>query len=251
MALSADRVLTVQRDGIDFQYAVAASQTFYAGGIVQKDSSGNAIVGAAGENLVCLGVCQEYKAAGTAGVDKVKTRYGVFKFANGDTITKAHIGQPAFVGDDETVYKASTGRSLAGKIVDVDSTGVYVKIDEPMSAAGAGSKFFTVQVRDLVGANAQRNGFVSPVAGSIKTIRSVLLGAALTTGNATLTAKINTVAVTTGAITITQSGSAIGDIDSATPTAANTVAVGDFVELTVGGTNAATASFAEVIIEIG
>ena len=250
MALSADRVLTVQRDGIDFQYAVAASQTFYAGGIVQKDSSGNAIVGAAGENLVCLGVCQEYKAAGVAGVDKVKTRYGVFKFVNGDTITKAHIGQNAYVGDDETVFRAATGRSLAGKIVDVDSTGVFVKISEP-SAAAEGSKFFTVQVRDLVGANAQRNGFSSPVAGSIKTIRSVLLGAALTTGNATLTAKINTVAVTTGVVTITQSGSAIGDIDSAVPTALNTVAVGDFVELTVGGTNAQTASFAEVIIEIG
>lgn len=77
---------------------------------------------------------------------------------------------------------------------------------------------------------------ICPYAGTVTDIKSVLQGA-LTTGNATLTAKINATAITTGVLTITQAASAAGDIDSCTPSAARTVAAGDLLSWTVGGTN--------------
>jgi hypothetical protein len=108
----------------------------------------------------------------------------------------------------------------------------------------------TVQVTNLVGASAKVYGFASPVAGTITKIQSRLAGAALTTGDATITGKIGSTAITNGALTITQSGSAEGDIDVANPTAANTVAVGSNVNFTVGGTNDAAAAFAVLTVTI-
>lgn len=91
---------------------------------------------------------------------------------------------------------------------------------------------------------------VSPYAGTIVKIWSVLNSEALATGNATLTASIGGVAVTNGAITITQAGSAVGDVDSATPTAANTVTAGQAIAVTLGGSNSAEGAYANVSIVI-
>lgn len=75
---------------------------------------------------------------------------------------------------------------------------------------------------------------VSPVAGTITRIQSVIDGA-IATADAGITTEINGAAVTGGAITITEAGSAAGDVDVATPTAANTVAVGDAIEMITDG----------------
>jgi len=91
-----------------------------------------------------------------------------------------------------------------------------------------------VDVASLVGTGVY--GVPVPFPGTITGIYS-RLKAPLTTGDATLTAKIGATGVTDGVITITQSGSAIGDIDSATPSAANTVVAGSNLSVTVGGTN--------------
>lgn len=88
------------------------------------------------------------------------------------------------------------------------------------------------------GADAAVVTIVAPFDGVIRRIDTVLLGGALTTGNATVTAAIGGTAVTGGVVTIAQSGSAAGDKDSATPTAANAFAVGDTITLTVGGSAA-------------
>lgn len=81
---------------------------------------------------------------------------------------------------------------------------------------------------------------VSPVAGHISRIDTVLLGGAVTTSDAVLTAKIGAagagVAVTNGVVTITAAGSALGDKDTASPTALNAVAAGDLIYFTVSGT---------------
>ena len=92
----------------------------------------------------------------------------------------------------------------------------------------------SLDVATLVGTGVY--GIPSPVAGTVVAIRT-RLKAPLTTGNATLTAKIGATAITNGVVTITQAGSAIGDIDLASPTAANTVAEGSNLSVTVGGTN--------------
>lgn len=95
-------------------------------------------------------------------------------------------------------------------------------------------QYVPLRVATLVGTGVYR--VISKWAGTLSLIDSIIEGA-LTTGNATLTAKINGVAVITGVITITQAASAAGDKDTCTPSAANTVAVGDELSLTVGGTN--------------
>jgi predicted RecA/RadA family phage recombinase len=81
---------------------------------------------------------------------------------------------------------------------------------------------------------------VSPVAGDITRLDSVLLGGAVTTNDAVVTGKIGAAgagtAITNGVITVTASGSAIGDQDTASPTAANTVGIGDLIYFTVSGT---------------
>lgn len=97
---------------------------------------------------------------------------------------------------------------------------------------------FTLLVDDLAMGGPYR--FTPSVSGTIVKIISNLQ-AALSTGDATITAAIGGVAVTNGVVTITQAGSAAGDVDLATPTAANTVVanVSD-VSFTVGGTNSAS-----------
>lgn len=89
---------------------------------------------------------------------------------------------------------------------------------------------------------------VSPIAGTISAIYSVIDGA-IASGDAEITTEIDGVAVTGGAITIANSGSAAGDVDSATPTAANTVSAGSVIEMITdgGSTNTVSAVFTIVI----
>lgn len=138
MALTADRD-TPEREGKDFQYPCAASKTFYAGALIVLDTSGNAEPATAATGKIAVGVCQEYlESSSTAAAEKVKVRAGVFRFVNGESITKAHIGDAAYANDDQTIYRTATGRSQVGTIVDVDSLGVWVSINAPLAAATAG-----------------------------------------------------------------------------------------------------------------
>ena len=89
---------------------------------------------------------------------------------------------------------------------------------------------------------------VTPVAGTIAKVYSVISGA-ITSGDATLTAKIATVSVTNGVITVANSGSAAGTVDSATPSGANTVTLGQAIEIATdgGSTNSISAVITFVI----
>ncbi len=97
---------------------------------------------------------------------------------------------------------------------------------------------------DLTGTAVYR--MLAQQAGTISSISTVLEGAALATGNATLTCSIDGVGITTGVITVTQAGSAEGDIDTVTPSGNNVIAVGEVFEVTVGGTNTQANSFVDV-----
>ncbi len=107
------------------------------------------------------------------------------------------------------------------------------------------SFFLPVVVPSL--AAAAEHYAVSPVAGSVVSVRSVIEGSVDV--DTTLTSKIGGVAITDGAITVTASGSAAGDTDSAAPSAANTVSAGDPVSIACGG-EGSTASRALVVFEI-
>lgn len=274
-ALTADRN-THRRTGESFSFPVAASVTCYAGGIAVLDSAGNCKPAVTATGLIAVGCFIETVANGaTAAAVNVNVERGIFRYANSadsDAITKAEVGDVCYLVDDQTVAKThgSGTRSPAGLVVDVDSGGVWVQIgcDSLLSPAtallaannlsdvgaaataranlGVNKLWVPIDVVTLVGTNVYYA--VAPIAGTITKIRSVIEGV-LTTGDATLTGKINGAAITNGVITITQSGSAAGDTDSATPSAAHTVAAGDAISLTVGGTNA-TASRARCLVEI-
>lgn len=103
---------------------------------------------------------------------------------------------------------------------------------------------------NLVAADTEVFGFHATRAGTITSVRTVLEGAALAAGDATLTGRIDAVLITDGVVTITQAASAVGDLDSATPSAANVVAAGDYVNFTVGGANTDTDATATIIVEL-
>lgn len=113
---------------------VAASTTIYQGGLVCLDASGNAVPGAVSATLVARGRAEDTvdNSAGSAGDLNVRTTVGVFQFANDGVaaVTRAHIGDDCYILDDETVSSDDdTGaRSVAGRVIDVDSGGVWVEI---------------------------------------------------------------------------------------------------------------------------
>ncbi|MGB6054036.1 MAG: hypothetical protein WBG17_02225 [Burkholderiaceae bacterium] len=133
-ALTADRN-TLRRDGVDFEYPVKSGAKIFTGSIVAiSTANGFATKGATATTLKCVGVAQE-QADNTNGADgdiRVKVRRGVFRFANSastDAITLADVGADCYLVDDQTVAKTSNtnARSVAGKVEDVDSGGVWVR----------------------------------------------------------------------------------------------------------------------------
>lgn len=108
---------------------VKANTKVWQGSLVVLDA-GYAAPGRAATGLQALGRAAETvdNTGGAAGDKWVKVEPGVFRWANFDSIAQADRGQLAYVVDDQTVAKAdgSGTRSIAGTIMDVDSSGVWV-----------------------------------------------------------------------------------------------------------------------------
>lgn len=133
-ALIADRNTTF-RAGIDFEYPVAANTKIFAGAIVAIDSAaGSATKGGTATTLKAVGIAQAIadNTGGAAGDIRVRVRRGVWHVANSaaaDQLTLADVGSDCYLVDDQTVAKTNGGntRSVAGKVRDVDATGVWVE----------------------------------------------------------------------------------------------------------------------------
>lgn len=268
-----------QIEGRLYTLPVAADVLIYEGALLVIDSSGRVKPATSAASLQAIGIADHYadNTGGAAEAIKVLVRRGIFGFYNsagGDEITSAEIGETVYMVDDQTVAKTNGGgtRSPAGCVRMIDQDG-FVLVDVGMPSTidgdliasnnlsdvanaataraniGANKYALTTRASNLVGASAKVYRVVCPVAGTLKKVHTVI-DAALATGNATLTTKINATSVTGGVVTITQAGSAAGDVDSATCTASNTIAAGDVISITVGGTNDSTTPTAEVIFEI-
>lgn len=132
-AQTADRA-TPYRDAKEFSFPVAAATNIWAGSIVCLNASNLATKGAVSTTLKSVGVAIERadNAAGVAGDVRVKVRRGLWLMANsaaGDAIALADVGADCFVVDDQTVAKTNgtNTRSVAGKVRDVDASGVWVE----------------------------------------------------------------------------------------------------------------------------
>jgi|LULX01.1.fsa_nt_gb hypothetical protein len=126
---------TPHREGVFTSEPLTAGAQVYAGGLVVSDSAtGFSKAGATGTGLVARGVAQETVVGSAVDGDvRVTVRRGWHSFDNSagaDEITRMHLGQTAYIVDDETVAltDGTATRSAAGEIVDVDSDGVWIDI---------------------------------------------------------------------------------------------------------------------------
>lgn len=132
-ALSAERN-TKERAGEVLELPVKASTKCYQGGLAVIDA-GYAAPGRTATGLIAVGRFEQTfdNSAGAAGAIKARVKQGSFKFANssaGDLIAQANVGADCYIVDDQTVAltNGTSTRSRAGKIVAVDSDGVWVQL---------------------------------------------------------------------------------------------------------------------------
>lgn len=135
MALSAGKPIDQYGAGEavpdEFYLKQKGSTTIYAGGLVMLNASGFALPGAAVASQTAAGVAMETSTNGGAdGTVSVLVRRGVYKFKNksGDLVTQAMVLTNCYFEDDETVRLTSAGSSVAGKVIQVDSDGVWVQV---------------------------------------------------------------------------------------------------------------------------
>ena len=126
---------TPARDGTRFGRRVAAGARIQQGTIVALAA------GLAAPATTALGLVADGRArssvdntGGAAGAVTIEVDKGTFLFASaagGDLIGDGDIGHLAYLVDDQTVAKTDGGgtRSVAGKIMDVDASGVWVRFD--------------------------------------------------------------------------------------------------------------------------
>jgi hypothetical protein len=140
MALAKDRLIK-RREKTMYSDPIAANTRIYKGALACLDATGNAVPGSTSTTLKARGVCfggtdstgQANNLGGAAGAVRADIRPGVYPFKNsasGDLITRADIKTDCYIVDDETVAKTSgtSTRSIAGKVIDVDSDGVWVEV---------------------------------------------------------------------------------------------------------------------------
>jgi hypothetical protein len=133
-ALTADRN-TPEKNGELIVLPAAAAKKFYVGALAALDAAGRATPGATATTIKGLGRVEKFadNSAGSAGAIDVTIRRGIFRFANsaaGDAIAATEIGSDCFIVDDQTVAKTNgtNTRSVAGRVMDVDAQGVWVRL---------------------------------------------------------------------------------------------------------------------------
>lgn len=122
----------VQIEGRQSNPPVKGATTIYQGGVVVMDA-GLAVPGRTATGLIAVGVAQQTVVnSGADGAKKVPVERGTFKFANlgADAVTAADIQKDCYIVDDQTVAKTSGSntRSIAGKVIEVEADGVFVRV---------------------------------------------------------------------------------------------------------------------------
>lgn len=133
MALTADRN-TPYKDGELISVPMAANAKAFAGGLAVANATGYAAPGSVATTLTYLGRFDEFvdNTGGADGAKSVQVRVGkAFKWKNSgaDAVGQASLGKVCYIVDDETVAatNGTNTRSAAGKVVGIDSDGVWVQ----------------------------------------------------------------------------------------------------------------------------
>lgn len=121
---------------------VLANTVLYLGALVCRNADGFGVPGSVSATLRALGVCygdqthasvSVNNTGGANGAVFARVESGIYKFKNStgaDLIVIADVGNDCFILDDQTVAKtsATNARSVAGKVVQVDTDGVLVLV---------------------------------------------------------------------------------------------------------------------------
>lgn len=122
---------TLSRAGDQLHDPLKANTTIYAGALVVLDATGYAVSASTATGLKVRGVAQETVVnSGSNGARGIRVDKGTFLFNQDNSIKRTHIEGTAYIVDDNTV-SATNGtntRSAAGKIIDIDDSGVWVQI---------------------------------------------------------------------------------------------------------------------------
>jgi hypothetical protein len=121
-------------------YLTQGSNVIYAGSIVVVYSNGTAQAAADTNDVNVVGRAEtesDNTGANYLSTRTITVKRGVFRWANGDSISDANVGDIVYVSDDQTVQKgASTYNIIAGTVSKVDSSGVWVDTHD-LGAQGA------------------------------------------------------------------------------------------------------------------
>jgi len=131
MPLTADRNTPMKNTDI-VVIGVGAGLRIFGGAMVVLNASGFAVPGKPGAGLTYVGRAEELvdNTGGADGAVSVPVRRNrAFKWANDGTVTQAQMFKPAYIVDDATVAATDSSgtRSAAGRIVGIDSDGVWVE----------------------------------------------------------------------------------------------------------------------------
>jgi hypothetical protein len=110
-----------------FSLPVKGSTTIYQGSIVYINA-GYAEPGSTTTGKLAAGMAEETVVnAGANGAVNVRVRRGVFKWVNADAVA-ADLYKTAYANDDQTISVVATGKSVLGKLVQIDSDGAWVEV---------------------------------------------------------------------------------------------------------------------------
>ena len=130
-ALTADRT-SPARTG-ELVAPLQGSNIVYGGSIVAVGTDGLALPAANVAGLKVIGRAEAFSdntGANYLATRTVQVRRGIFQWDNGATnnLTRANISDPVYAIDDQTVGRTNeaTNAVVAGRIVDVDASGIWV-----------------------------------------------------------------------------------------------------------------------------
>jgi hypothetical protein len=194
-ALTAERD-TYQRLNQYTSLTMASNSIIYAGALVCVNSSGLAVPAADSSGFAVVGRAEataDNRGVLYSATKTIKVARGTFRWANADAIAVADIGKIVYVTDDQTVNKTGGGQNIiAGTVVDVDASGVWVDTAKigPIGAATPSSL--------AVGANATVGGTLAVTGTSTLTGATTVTGALAANGGVNCDSGKFTVADTSG-----------------------------------------------------
>lgn len=132
-ALTSERLTPVKGHGhvVAMEFPVAAGARIYGGALVVIEG-GYATPGRTATGLISAGRARYTvdNTGGAAGAKWIEVERGAFVWANAagvDAVAQANVGTNCYILDDQTVTVTATGRSVAGKILKLETGGVTVE----------------------------------------------------------------------------------------------------------------------------